>query len=60
MGWGELETKGWGETVVARVLMKSLDVEWGTRPGQPPMQLEGATRRVGEGFTQGPTHSILR
>lgn len=39
--------------------MKSLDVEWGTRPGQPPMQLEDATGRVGEGFTQGPTHSIL-
>lgn len=56
---GELETKGWSLTVMARILMKSLDVKWGIRPGQPPMQLEGATGRVGEGFTQGPVHSIL-
>lgn len=44
---------------MARILMKNLAVKWGIRPGQPPMQLEGATARVGEGFTQGPAHSIL-
>lgn len=38
---------------------EELRCQVGTRPGQPPMELEGATGRVGEGFTQGPAHSIL-